>query len=105
MRLLFLGVLLLPGCSNAPIAGTLDCLFPSRIKPSPTLPDLGRDDPATIRPDDRKPLPPVDPYPFDDPRRNRPADPLKRTTPDTDLPLLPAPGLSEPLLPPPVPRN
>ena len=108
-RLLLFGLVLLPGCSNAPVAGTLDCLFPSRTRPPPVLPDLNLNrntDP--IRPIERSPLPPVEPYPFDDPRRNDPirlGEPLRRTVPvprgdDSNLPLLPPPGLSDPLPPP-----
>ncbi len=119
-RLLLLILALLPGCSNAPLAGTLDAIFPSRLRPPSVLPDLNRDrdrdfdrpaDP--IRPIDRRGLPPVDPYPFDDPRRGdriRPGEPLRRTDPaprgrDFDLPLLqpPAGGLDD-LLPPPGAR-
>ncbi len=118
-RLLLLILALLPGCSNAPLAGTLDAIFPSRLRPPPVLPDLNRDrdrdfdrpaDP--IRPIDRRGLPPVDPYPFDDPRRGdriRPGEPLRRTDPaprgrDSDLPLLAPPGGLDDLLPPPGSR-
>jgi hypothetical protein len=111
-RLLLLGLALLPGCSNAPLAGTLDCVFPSRMKPPPVVPDLNRDldrAPDPIRPIDRRGLPPVEPYPFDDPRRSdrgRTAEPTRRTEPvpradDSKLPLLQPPGgLDDPLPPP-----
>ena len=127
-RLWLFGFALLAGCSNAPVAGTLDCLFPSRLRPSPVVPDLGRErdrDLEPIRPIDRVPAtPPDDPLrPLDPPRPGRDGgarlgDPLgrelnprpRRTAPeprggsDTDLPLLPAPGgsggLNDPLPPP-----
>lgn len=115
-RLLLFGLLFLPGCSNAPIAGTLDCIFPSRVRPSPTVVDPDRERPPdVIRPKDRSPLPPVEPYPFDDPRRgdrSRLADPISRPDPtgrpdptprrtDADLPLLEPPAGRDDLLPPP----
>lgn len=106
---------LLAGCSNAPVAGTLDCIFPSRLRSAGGAPDLERL-PAPTRPVDpvppieRSPLPPQEPYPFDDPRRTAPAfgEPLSRTpTPAPrpqpgDPPLLRPPvGLEDPLPPPP----
>ncbi len=115
-RLLLIGLALLPGCSNAPVAGTLDCLFPSRLRPPPALPDLNLNrDTDPIRPIDRSPLPRMEPYPFDDRRRNdriRPGEPLlRRTEPeprgdDSNLPLLlpPPGGLIDPLPPPPGAR-
>jgi hypothetical protein len=102
------------GCSNAPLAGTLDCVFPSRGgRPSgPKLPDSLFDDPPAerlrdrLRDRSRDPLPEPDmrdirprdggleglpkigdPFPTDDqPRGRRDAN----TTNDTRLPL-PAP--------------
>jgi hypothetical protein len=127
----FAGLVLLPGCSNAPVAGTLDCIFPSRLRPSPVIPDRERDrDLEPIRPIDRVPERPDDPRaPLDPPRPIRDGlrsgdprlgDPIGRdTTPrtrrtepeprdgddDRRLPLLPPSGggggLSEPLPPPP----
>lgn len=120
-RLWLLGFALLPGCSNAPLAGTLDCLFPSRFRPSPVVPDLGREqdrDLESIRPLDRVPVPVLDdprtpldaPRPirdggtrFGDPRLGEPLSRelnprTRRTAPeprdgnDSDLPLLPPPG-------------
>jgi hypothetical protein len=52
------GVILITGCSNAPLAGTLDCLFPSRARHR-TDPPLTRPD-DFIRPRDWDPLPPPD---------------------------------------------
>jgi len=114
-RMLLFALALLPGCSNAPIAGTLDCLFPSRLRSANGPADLERL-PAPPRPVDpvppfeRSPLPPQEPYPFEDPRRATPAfgDPLSRTPKPAprprqdDLPLLRPPvGLEDPLPPPP----
>jgi hypothetical protein len=56
----------LTGCSNAPLAGTLDCLFPSRAMhrtaPNPKPPD------DLFRPRDRDTLPPPDMRELDTPR-------------------------------------
>jgi hypothetical protein len=123
-RLWLLAVLLLPGCSNAPIAGTLDCLFPSRLRGSPDRgraadPTRDRDllDPPGVTPVDRRPE--ADPLPFEDPRRGtsgpapRLGEPLRRTTGpvprdggnDGDLPLLAPPiGVNDRLPPPPGAR-
>jgi len=116
-RLLLLGFALLPGCSNAPVAGTLDCLFPSRLRSAGGPAELERL-PAPSRPVDpvppieRSPFPPQEPYPFDDPRRTGPGpafgEPLRRPTDPAprprseDPPLLRPPvGLEDPLPPPP----
>jgi hypothetical protein len=45
------------GCSNAPVAGFLDCFFPSK-PPAPRLPDPPRD---LIPPGDRIPPPDLGP--------------------------------------------
>ena len=77
------------GCSNAPLAGTLDCLFPSK---------LGKHGPVNPRPDESLPPPnlptrPEDPLPprgslESNPRSRDPWKPLDR--PETS-------GLGEPL--------
>jgi hypothetical protein len=83
------------GCSNAPIAGTLDTLFPSR----PRLPDKTRPDGDVVRP-------PTDPLPEPDlpGRRLPPIDTLPdRNLPDRNLPELRPldPGPRSDSLPPP----
>lgn len=100
------------GCSNAPLAGTLDCIFPSRGQ-RPAAPRGGFDDlldkppPERLRDRSRDPLPEPDmrdtrprdggleglpkigdPFPTDDPPRGR-RD--ANTTNDSRLPL-PAPS-------------
>jgi hypothetical protein len=67
-RLLSLPLLALAvGCSNRPLASTLDCFFPSKAQRRPEPPPDG-----LIRPTDNDPLPPpnFDPNPRTPPRDN-----------------------------------
>ena len=52
------------GCSNAPIAGTMDCFFPSKARYK-TEPRPGDDDRFPPRPRDRDSLPDPEPGPFE----------------------------------------
>lgn len=72
-RAAVLGLLLLTGCSTAPIAGTLDCFFPSRGS-GPERPDRGPD----ITPRDREPPERAPRDRFPPPTLDEPLEPADR---------------------------
>ena len=92
----FLAVL---GCSNAPLAGTLDCIFPSKIgKHGPANPKADGD----TLPPPNLPTRPEDPVP---PRGNLQSNPKNSEEPWKPLKDKPdTPGLGEPL-PAPLPSS
>lgn len=99
----------LAGCSNAPVAGTMDTIFPS--KPQRTR----NPDPRNLFDRDKDPLPPPEVIPRErddslppprtgglrsNPRTEEPrADPFRPRDTDPLPPPLPAPGFLDPIGP------